>query len=129
WDWGIHSLHGARSPCLMWGDDAVGLSHLRFGEGIDFSYAILIWEPTISTWVRSLPVTGHTIIDIVANIGCDTLLGATRVGVRGRVVSIETSPLLLELLKQNLSLNAFKNVRLIKAAAWNKFEDLPLFHS
>src|SRR5437763_12961285 len=33
-DWGIHSLHGARSPCLMWVDDAVGLSHLRFGEGI-----------------------------------------------------------------------------------------------
>src|SRR5205814_4494112 len=32
--WGIHSLHGARSPCLMWVDDAVGLSHLRFDEGM-----------------------------------------------------------------------------------------------
>src|SRR5438067_7501284 len=44
-DWGIHSLHGARSPCLMWVDDAVGLSHLRFGEGIGniivlFSYPV-----------------------------------------------------------------------------------------
>jgi FkbM family methyltransferase len=37
--------------------------------------------------------------------------------------------LILERLKRNLSLNGFKNVRLINAAAWNKFEDLPLFHS
>ena len=35
WDWGIHSLHGVRSPCLIWVDDLVGLSHLWFGEGID----------------------------------------------------------------------------------------------
>src|SRR5207248_3470136 len=39
-DWGIHSLHGARSPCLMWVDDAVGLSHLRFGEGIVDIYVL-----------------------------------------------------------------------------------------
>src|SRR5207248_9717186 len=39
-DWGIHSLHGARSPCLMWVDDAVGLSHLRFGEGIDYAHPL-----------------------------------------------------------------------------------------
>src|SRR5215468_9326148 len=43
---GIHSLHWARSPCLIWVDDAVGLSHLRFGEGIvikpSYSYIELI---------------------------------------------------------------------------------------
>jgi len=37
--------------------------------------------------------------------------------------------LILEHLKRNLSLNGFTNVRLINVAAWNKFEDLPLFHS
>ena len=94
-----------------------------------YIYYFGIWEPTISTWVRSLPLTGRTIIDIGANIGWYTLLGATCVGVRGRVVSIEASPLILEHLKRNLSLNGFKNVRLINVAAWNKFEDLPLFHS
>src|SRR5438270_12718734 len=43
-DWGIHSLHGARSPCLMWVDDAVGLSHLRFGEGIEWTNDFLVKE-------------------------------------------------------------------------------------
>src|SRR4029434_2484566 len=37
WDWGIHSLHWARSPCLIWVDDSVSLSHLRFGEGIEYT--------------------------------------------------------------------------------------------
>src|SRR5947199_7614134 len=55
-DWGIHSLHGARSPCLMWVDDAVGLSHLRFGEGIVIQDAFLVLlehlgtEKTMQLW-------------------------------------------------------------------------------
>src|SRR5438067_7923929 len=55
-DWGIHSLHGARSPCLMWVDDAVGLSHLRFGEGIGknnrFEMLNFRRENSVSRWIN-----------------------------------------------------------------------------
>src|SRR5438045_9221843 len=50
-DWGIHSLHGARSPCLMWVDDAVGLSHLRFGEGIAIKVILSAY-----IYIRNSPV-------------------------------------------------------------------------
>src|SRR5947199_9394834 len=51
-DWGIHSLHGARSPCLMWVDDAVGLSHLRFGEGIDCIKEIVMIGVLTHHWAK-----------------------------------------------------------------------------
>src|SRR5437764_11444023 len=83
-DWGIHSLHGARSPCLMWVDDAVGLSHLRFGEGIagskqigggfwppyySYSHATVHHSPVVSLMDKALSCCFHNkmYINLVAH--------------------------------------------------------------
>ena len=48
------SLHGARSPCLIWVDDAVGLSHLRFGEGIVINLLYASTKPVVLDFYKLL---------------------------------------------------------------------------
>lgn len=60
-----------------------------------------------------------TFIDVGANIGVFTLPAARRLGRNGCVVAIEPSPRVFPYLEQNIALNEFKNVRLMRCAAAN----------
>lgn len=59
---------------------------------------------------------GMTFVDVGANEGLFTLLAASRVGERGRVIAIEPSSRELARLRRNLELNGFANVKVVATA-------------
>jgi FkbM family methyltransferase len=76
-----------------------------------------LWEPDISQTIERNLKFGDVFVDIGANIGYDSLLAASRVGVTGRVVAIEASSRTFGLLEENLGRNEFAtNVRAVNVA-------------
>jgi FkbM family methyltransferase len=63
-----------------------------------------------------------TFIDIGANVGVMTFLGAKAVGSTGKVIAVEPNPANLQLLYAGILKNNFKNVRVIPLAASNRIE-------
>jgi FkbM family methyltransferase len=80
-------------------------------------YYFGVWEPWLSTFVRRRLRPGDTFVDVGANIGYYTLVGATIVGDSGRAVAIEASPSICARLARNVSANRADNVRIVNAAA------------
>jgi len=76
------------------------------------------WEPNVEAFLQSRLRTGDVFIDVGANVGYFTLLGAKLVGRQGRVVAIEPSSSVFEQLSANVARNQFEGgVRCIHAAA------------
>jgi len=69
-----------------------------------------IHEPAETRCMRDHLLPGGTFVDIGANIGYHTVLGATIVGERGRVYAFEPEPVNFETLKRNIELNNLRNV-------------------
>ncbi len=67
--------------------------------------------------LRSLMRPGDTFVDIGANWGYFTLLGAEEVGPSGRVVAIEADPRNHAILERNITQNHLMQVTLVHAAA------------
>ena len=89
-------------------------------------YFFGIWEPAISQWVSCLPLAGRTVIDIGGHLGWYSLLASQLVGPKGRVVSIEASPVNFKGLQHNVAINEFTNIRLVNSAAWDSVCELDL---
>ncbi|MDB5489976.1 MAG: FkbM family methyltransferase [Reyranella sp.] len=86
------------------------------------------WEPDVSRVIEQNLAPGDVFVDIGANIGYDTLLASTRVGPKGKVVSIEASPRTFALLQRNLAANAASsNVRAVNAAVSDRPGTLDLY--
>ena len=68
------------------------------------------WEPNITTLLRRILTEGTLFVDVGANIGYFTVLGARLVGSRGRVVAFEPSPSNVQLLIGSVVANGFENV-------------------
>lgn len=75
-----------------------------------------IYEPDVSSTVRRLLKPGHTFVDIGANIGWFSMLGASLVGPGGRVVAIEPNPRNVALLRQSARDNGFDNIDVLTVA-------------
>lgn len=73
---------------------------------------------TIETVKREVNL-GNIVIDIGANIGYYALLEAKLVGNRGKVYTIEPIPQNFELLKRNIKLNGYKNIKTFQLAVGN----------
>jgi FkbM family methyltransferase len=73
-------------------------------------YATGEYESETSRLVERLLGPGDTMIDVGANIGYFTILGARTVGGRGRVVAFEPMPQVRARLEQNIALNQLTNV-------------------
>ena len=69
--------------------------------------------------MRSQLNHGSVFLDIGANIGYETLWGASLVGNTGHVYSFEPLPNLVNQIKESLSLNNFSNLSIIPKAASN----------
>lgn len=80
-------------------------------------YLFGVWEPNLSTFLQRRLAPGETFIDVGANSGWFTALGAHLVGPTGKVVSIEASPTIARRLQANLDRNGFENTRVLVAAA------------
>lgn len=76
-----------------------------------------VWEPNLSAFLRHRLRPRDTFIDVGANSGWFTAMGARLVGDTGAVVGIEASPLIAARLKENLRRNGFTNARVVNAAA------------
>jgi FkbM family methyltransferase len=107
WKVPAESLFGTRMNCLL--PDVVQLYVYLFG----------VWEPDISDFVRRRLKPGDTFVDVGAHAGYYSLLASQLVGQGGHVVSVEASPFIFELLRENLVLAAdtTSHVRVINAAA------------
>ena len=76
-----------------------------FGMGYVFDY-----ELETRRAFRRVVKPGMTVVDVGANIGYYTLLGAKMVGEGGRVYAFEPDPLYFSLLKKNIEANRFNKI-------------------
>jgi FkbM family methyltransferase len=76
------------------------------------------WEPDEADWMRQALRPGATMVDVGANVGYFTVLASQAVGEHGRVVAVEPERRNLRLLARNVRANRCRNVRVIRAAAW-----------
>jgi len=74
-------------------------------------------EAHVETALRDHLKPGATFLDIGANIGVFTTLGASLVGETGHVFAVEPIPRNLALIERACQRNGFRNVELIRAAA------------
>ncbi|MEZ4538635.1 MAG: FkbM family methyltransferase [Chloroflexota bacterium] len=75
------------------------------------------YEPNVSRVVSGLLSPGATFIDVGANIGYFSLLGASRVGRTGKVFSFEPNPANCDLLRMSAAANGFEDVISVHTAA------------
>lgn len=87
--------------------DLLGLMVYLFGT----------WEPNLAAFLAHRLTAGDTFIDVGANSGWFSTMGAELVGPSGRVVAIEASPLIAARLRANLDRNQLGNTRVVVAAA------------
>ena len=76
--------------------------------------------------LRFLPV-GGVFIDVGANIGTFTIPAAKHVGSSGRVIAIEASREVFNLLQKNIDTNKVQNVQLVCAAAGASAGDIEFY--
>lgn len=88
------------------GDYAVGHTIARTGG----------YEPEVSTTLREVLSPGGTFVDIGANLGWFSLLGASITGPAGRVIAIEPNPLNVALLRDSAKDNGFENIDMLTVA-------------
>lgn len=69
-------------------------------------------------FIKTILKEGDTFIDIGANIGCFTLVGAQIVGNSGRVIAFEPVDIVSKKLEQNITLNRLVNVCIEKKAVF-----------
>ncbi|MET8557642.1 FkbM family methyltransferase [Streptomyces sp. NPDC004959] len=91
-----------------------------------YIYMFGVWEPNLTKWLSSRLKPGDVFVDVGANIGYFSALGARLVGAGGAVVSVEASPSFAELLRANLRLNHADNVRVVEQAVSDREETLTL---
>ena len=75
------------------------------------------YEPQETILLQYLLGPGHTFVDVGANWGYFTLVGASLVGPSGRVVSVEADPRACRALAANVAKNALSTVTVVEAAA------------
>ena len=74
------------------------------------------YEPEVSAALRKVLAPGATLIDIGANIGWFSLLGASIVGPSGHVVAVEPNPRNVALLRESVKDNGFENIQVLPVA-------------
>ena len=86
-----------------------------------------MWDPHITRYLQARLRPGDVFVDVGANIGYYTLLGARLVGPKGKVVAIEASPRTFGALNANIDRNEVVNVRAVNVAASNRRGSVQVF--
>ena len=87
------------------------------------------YEPEVTVFLREVLRPGMVFIDVGANLGYYTLLGAKRVGSRGQVHAFEPAPLQFQHLTLNVRTNQVANVVLNKCAVADHVGEIQFFVS
>lgn len=77
-------------------------------------------EPSATQVFLALMPSQGVVIDVGANKGYYSLLAAKRLGPGSRVISLEPFPANIAILEQNICMNGYENVTVVKAAAWSR---------
>lgn len=78
-----------------------------------------IWEINTTNFLKNIINEGQIVADIGANIGYFSLLLSKLVGSKGKVYSFEPELKNFEILKKNVTINNFKNIKLYQKAVSN----------
>ena len=78
-----------------------------------------IREPESTKMVKKIIKEGDTVVDIGANIGYYVLMESQLVGEKGKVYAIEPVPDNVNVLKNNIKLNNYANVKVFQMAIGN----------
>ncbi|MEV0444927.1 FkbM family methyltransferase [Streptomyces spectabilis] len=89
-----------------------------------YLYLFGVWEPHMSRWLRGRLRPGDVFVDVGANIGYLSVLGARLVGPEGRVVAIEASPEFHRRVLLHRELNGCDNIRAVNAAVSDRRQRL-----
>jgi FkbM family methyltransferase len=86
-----------------------------------------LWESHVTDWMQHHLRPGHVFVDVGANVGYFTLLGASLVGEQGTVIAVEAHPHLAELLRRNVIINGYHgHTTTWQRAAWSEATELKL---
>ena len=113
------------------------------GEWVQRFPSCALVEPRLSLWTpeeiermtsdvfmyQYRPGLGHTIVDVGAGTGWETLFFSRSVGVSGRVISIEAHPRVFRCLSKMCAENRLKNVTLVQSAVADQQREVQLSDS
>jgi FkbM family methyltransferase len=85
-----------------------------------------VYEPDIAAMLRAHLRPGMTMLDVGANIGLFTMLGASLVGPSGQVVAVEPNPANIRMLEASRRANGFRHVSIAACAVGRDFGVLAL---
>jgi len=100
---------------------------LDLGEAIQRWIYLGAFEPEETAVVRDWLRPGMTFLDVGANVGYFTLLGASRVGRSGRVFAVEPSPYAYGRLSGTVRANGLSQVRTFQMGLSSADGELPLY--
>lgn len=100
---------------------------LDLGEAIQRWIYMGAFEPTETALVREQLRPGMTFLDVGANVGYFSLLAASRVGPRGRVVAIEPSAHAFSRLNATVEANHIEQVEAFQMGLSDAAGKLPLY--
>ncbi len=126
WDWYIEKIGGLTRVEVLGRPMYLDLRDKSFARDL---YETRVHEPAETELLNLILRPGMTFIDIGANIGYYTLLGAEAVGPNGQVIAFEPDPHNLHVLKKNLALNHCTNVVVEARAVSDRSGPLELFLS
>ena len=78
------------------------------------------YAPHETALLRALLKPGDTLVDVGANLGYFSLVGAAAVGAGGRVVALEPDPRMAAELEENVRRNGLDHVHTVRAAAFDR---------
>ena len=90
---------------------------IRLNDPCQYDLLLGQHEPEVLEWILSELKAGMTFLDIGANVGYYSLIGATCVGSAGRVVALEPDAAIAAILRRNVEVNSFRNVEVVQGAA------------
>jgi FkbM family methyltransferase len=90
---------------------------VQLNDPCQFDLLLGLHEAEVERWILPELREGMTFLDIGANIGYYTLLGARCVGTSGKVLALEPDPEVNAILRQNLEANSIDNVQVVHGAA------------
>jgi FkbM family methyltransferase len=89
-----------------------------------------VYEPDVAQYILNYLKPGSIFVDVGANIGVFTVPAAKRVQEAGRVVAVESSPMICSYLRQNVAENYLNNVSIKECAAYDREEhNLPFYEA
>ena len=100
---------------------------LDLGEVIQRRMFLGNYEPTETAWCKQCLGPGDTFIDVGANFGHYTTLGAALVGDKGKVFAFEPSPVASKVIEDAITESGIHNIVLTRAAVGSKNGSASLF--